>query len=104
MRSIVTGTQIRAARELLGWRRQDLARAAGLHPNAVAYWERRKFIPSPPACDAPVACRRIRSALMKAGVLMVDKPGPGVAQFRETAEPAPVHGTQFRPSSPIDFD
>ena len=35
----VMGSQIRAARALLGWRREDLATAANLHPNAVSYWE-----------------------------------------------------------------
>ena len=36
---IVTGSQIRAGRALAGLRRSDLAKATGLHPNAVAYWE-----------------------------------------------------------------
>ena len=53
---IVTGNQIRAARALLGWKRRDLA----LHPNAVAYWERREHIPAadtrPPWAAA--ACRK----------------------------------------------
>jgi len=31
--------QIRAARAALGWRREDLAEAAGVHPKSVAYWE-----------------------------------------------------------------
>ena len=31
---LVTGAQIKAARALLGWRRIDLAAAAGLHRNA----------------------------------------------------------------------
>jgi transcriptional regulator with XRE-family HTH domain len=33
------GKQIRAGRALLGWTRSELARAAGLHSNSVAYWE-----------------------------------------------------------------
>jgi hypothetical protein len=42
---IVAGSQIRAGRALLAWRRKDLSSAANLHPNAVAYWERRDVIP-----------------------------------------------------------
>lgn len=38
---IKTGAQIKAARAMLGLRREDLARAASLHPNAVQYWENR---------------------------------------------------------------
>jgi DNA-binding XRE family transcriptional regulator len=76
---MTTGAQIRAARALLGWTRQDLAAAAGLHPNAVAYWERHRVIPSPPDCELPFACHRMTSALKRAGVVMVPDPGPGVA-------------------------
>jgi hypothetical protein len=42
---IVAGSQIRAARALLARRRKDLSSATNLHPNAVAYWERRDVIP-----------------------------------------------------------
>jgi transcriptional regulator with XRE-family HTH domain len=49
------GAQIRAARALLGWRRADLATAAGLHRNAVAYWERRTRLPR----REEVGCSRI---------------------------------------------
>ena len=38
---IMSGNQIRAARALIGWRRDELAAAAGLHPNAVKYYERQ---------------------------------------------------------------
>ena len=76
---ITTGAQIRAARALLGWTRQELAAAARLHPNAVAYWERHAVIPSPPDGNLPFACRRIAHALRRAGVVMVSQPGPGVA-------------------------
>ena len=58
---IVTGTQIRAARALVGLRRTDLAKAAGLHANAVSYWERHVHIPS--AQREPVGVRRMREAL-----------------------------------------
>ena len=54
---IVTGCQIRAARSLLDWSRAKLARAAGLHPNAVAYWEQTPVIPTDrhePCTCAPI--------------------------------------------------
>ena len=74
----MAGSQIRAGRSLLGWRRRELAFAAGLHPNAVAYWERHENIPSPPDGDTPVACRTIIEALRINGVVLTSKPGPGV--------------------------
>ena len=40
------GYQIRAARSLLDRSRAELARAAGLHPNAVAYWEQTPAVPT----------------------------------------------------------
>ena len=74
---ILTGAQIRAARALLGWRRAELATAANLHRNAVAYWERRATIPSGHYRE-PHACRGIREALLAAGVEMFMTPTPGV--------------------------
>jgi hypothetical protein len=41
---IKTGAQVRAARAMLGLRREDLARAAS---NAVQYWEKRE-VPAGP--------------------------------------------------------
>ena len=43
--TICTGSQIRAARALLGWSRQVLAEAASLHVNTVVYWEQQEEIP-----------------------------------------------------------
>lgn len=82
------GCQIRAARGLLAWTRRDLATAAALHPNAIAYWEARDRIPVGHYRE-PHACRRIRDALAKAGVLTFTSPSPGVrigskAQFLDT--------------------
>lgn len=74
---ITTGRQIAAARALLGWSQDELADAAAMHVNSVAYWERRGVI----ATDyykAPVACRQIRQALLKAGVETFMDPSPGV--------------------------
>lgn len=74
---IVTGSQIRAARALLGWTRRDLARAAKLHPNAIAYWESRGEIPTG-GWRTPVACRRVHEALIEAGVDFLVLPAIGV--------------------------
>ena len=74
----VMGSQIRAARALLGWRREDLASAAQLHPNAVSYWEKRAKLP--PRTE-PDACRKMRAALASAGVITVNTPAPGVCRF-----------------------
>ena len=64
---ICNGAQIRAARGLLGWTQARLAQASSLHPNAVAYWEGHDDIPTG-VYQTPVACRRIREALLGAGV------------------------------------
>lgn len=84
----VTGRQIKAARALLGWRRIDLAVAAGLHRNAVAYWEGQPRMPR----REPFACQKMRAALLSAGVVTVSTPAPGVCLLsagpRRTAEPS----------------
>jgi transcriptional regulator with XRE-family HTH domain len=75
--SIARGGQIKAARALIGWSRHDLAIAAGLHVNAVAWWETKDVIPIGTYAE-PVACRRIREALRMAGVVFLINPSPGV--------------------------
>ena len=79
-----TGNQIRAARALIGWRRDELAEAAGLHVNAVKYWERLPSF-SDREQNEPVGLRRIREALDEAGVMLIDDPAPGVYLARATA-------------------
>ena len=74
---IVTGAQIRAARSLLDWTQARLAQASGLHPNAIAYWEGHDEIPTG-VWREPVACRRIRKALLEAGVEFLQLPFVGV--------------------------
>ena len=73
---ITSGHQIKAARALIGWRRLDLAKAAKLHPNAVAYWERARSIPG--QSKEPYGCEQIRMALQFAGVETFAEPAPGV--------------------------
>lgn len=87
------GAQIRAGRALLGWRREDLAKAARLHPNAVSYWERHERLPR----SEPIACQRIRAAFFTHGVVGVNKPAPGVCRFRD-----PVAGPASSPLSTSD--
>ena len=74
---IAAGAQISAARALLGWTRSDLAKAAGLHKNSVAYWEKHDAI-STGRYRAPIACRRMMEALNRAGVETFVDPSPGV--------------------------
>ena len=89
--ALVTGRQIRAARALLGWNRNRLAEAAGLHRNAVAYWERHAEIPMGPYAT-PFACRCIQAALLTAGVETFDDPSPGVRLCRRDNYDASTHG------------
>jgi len=74
---ITTGRQIAAARALLGWSQDELADAAAMHVNSVAYWERHAIIATE-YYKVPVACRRIRKALFTAGVETFVDPSPGV--------------------------
>ena len=71
---ITTGAQIRAARAMLEFRREDLARAASLHPNAVQYWEKREV----PAGPQPYAVERILAGLKAKGIETFSDPSPGV--------------------------
>ena len=67
---ICRGVQIVAARGLLRWSQMDLAEAAGLHRNAVAYWECVERIAA--SKYPPYAVRRIQGALERAGVKTFD--------------------------------
>jgi ribosome-binding protein aMBF1 (putative translation factor) len=40
VRIVPTGFQIKAARALIGWQQQELAKAAGLHPGVMNRMER----------------------------------------------------------------
>jgi len=85
---IVCGSQIRAARALLGLTRAQLARAAGLHPNSVKYWESFHQIPTPRDIGSgltvgePFAVNRIRKTLAHHGVETFSSPSPGVRFVR----------------------
>ena len=102
---IVTGAQIRAARSLLNWTQSRLAKASGLHPNAVAYWENHDDIPTG-VYRVPVACRRIREALLEAGVEFLQLPFVGVRlvarhnKATNTRRRARAHHGVLRPLRP----
>ena len=70
---VVTGAQLRAGRALLGWSRRALARAARLHENSVARWERAATL-----LQEPYGARRLREAMEGAGVRFFIRPSPGV--------------------------
>jgi len=87
------GNQIRAARALLGWSRDELADAAGLHCRAVAYWETKGTLPD---YESP-GLVMIREALCEAGVVATTDPAPGVRFLRK---PEIVEKAQLSRSSP----
>jgi transcriptional regulator with XRE-family HTH domain len=60
----LSGAVLRAARIMAGLSQADLARAAGLHPKSVAYWERR----GSRGVFGEQGFRRIVEALRVAGV------------------------------------
>ena len=86
---ITSGRQIKAARALAGLDQSKLAVAAGIHRNAVAYWEARDAIAHEPE---PFAVHAMRKALRAAGVFTMIKPVPGVLLYtahNASARPAP---------------
>ena len=71
---ITTGRQIAAARAMLDLDQTALAKAAKVHRNAVAYWERRTMPPG----ETPYAVRKIARALSDRGIEVFSTPSPGV--------------------------
>ena len=74
---ISSGAQIKAARALLSWKQTDLAAAAQLHANAVAYWEKVDVVPSH-RIGRVYGLHQIDQALKAAGVETFMRPTPGV--------------------------
>lgn len=76
---IASGKLISAARAILGWSQQDLATAAGLHRNAIAYWERHSVITQK---QQPMFGRAgpkiIENALGEQGIVFTCDPAPGL--------------------------
>ena len=61
----------------MGWKRNDLAKAAKLHPNTISYWEAKEEISSDPD---PVGVQMISNALGRYGVVPT-RTGVGVTQL-----------------------
>ena len=70
--SLVNGRALKAARVLAGMTQQQLALAAGLHPNAVKYWERSAN------CIGGHAVSRMVAALEQHGVHVGEEHAAGV--------------------------
>ena len=60
--------QIAPARRGLGWTQVRLAAEAGLHPKAVAYWERKGGATTPHWLHANAGLNRIQAALCRHGI------------------------------------
>lgn len=76
---MITGSQIRAARALIGWTTQTLADASGVHYATLSRAEQLDGVPSTRASTLAA----IQAALEQAGVVFLDTGdtrdgGPGV--------------------------
>lgn len=96
---LTTGTQIKAARALVGWSQSDLADAAGLHENAVAYWEAKASIKYSRFHSGSGSSRIVRT-LASAGVTFIAEPGPGVCLGPKPQFPDAIKGTAPLPHRP----
>ncbi len=78
---VITGSQIQAARTLLGWDRKALARACKLRPETIARAESVQG-------EAPITvahARVIRGALERAGIEFQFAASPGAVRRTERA-------------------
>ena len=73
MAKLVTGTQLRAARALVGLTQWELAHDSGLHVNSIRYMERKDRIRS-----AWSVIERVETVLERYGVVLISLPTPGV--------------------------
>jgi len=76
------GKLITAARAYLGWTQADLARAAGVHRNAIVYWEKHETITrkhQPKYGNS--GPNRIEEALARAGIKFITDPAPGLCLY-----------------------
>ena len=72
--NLMTGRQLRAARQLAGLTQKSLGAALGIDERAVRFWERRHFTkPTGSPND-----RRIELTLLEHGVILISEPAPGV--------------------------
>ena len=68
----ITGPQARAARALVEWPLDHVARLSGLDVDSLITFERRKIHPG------PEAAARLRAALEAGGAVFIDENGAGV--------------------------
>ena len=81
---MLSAAQIRAARALLGWRQDDLARASGVGPATI----RRIEVVRGPIMGNVSTQLRIQKAFEQAGVCFIDADGSGGIGVRlESARP-----------------
>lgn len=73
---IITGPQVRAARALIEWPREKVARLAGVDPKALKAFERGRVDPGDKARQA------LQAALEKGGALFVPESGTKGAGVR----------------------
>jgi transcriptional regulator with XRE-family HTH domain len=71
--SMLEPSQIRAARALLGWRQEDLAKAAGVGTATIQRIEKSQ----PPIVGYISTLVRIQTAFEHAGILFTDEDGEG---------------------------
>jgi hypothetical protein len=72
MGGLVRGQQLSAGRALINITQQELARAAGLHPNSIRYLERQERI------TTGFSRERVEQAMLELGVIFFYSPSPGV--------------------------
>lgn len=84
MKEDIAPAQLRAARALIGWSREQLAHAAGSTERTIARIELAETLPR------PATLQSLRTALEAAGVIFVDENGEGAGvRLRKTGSPAP---------------
>lgn len=81
---MIEGSQVRAARALLKWKVEDLAKNAQVSPNTVVRFEAEKGVNM-------ATLKAIQAALEEAGILFIHENGGGVGvRFRSPR--ASAHG------------
>jgi uncharacterized protein RhaS with RHS repeats len=99
---IASGAQMRAARGFLGWSQQDLAKAAGLHVNAIRYYEAQHGQRLHFSTANGYGANRITDALRRAGLLLTfDPPGVSVNPYLyDPAKKPPIYTRWEKHSKP----
>lgn len=76
MKSAISKDQVRAARALIGWTREDLSRASGVPVRTLADLEQGT------RDTRPASLERVQATLEAAGVVFIDEDGEGVRRRR----------------------